>query len=284
MRTSPLLIVLTASLTGASPCVALQASPPIWPEEPHELLVLGTFHFQDAGLDSYRPQFDVDITSPARQAEVRSLVDRLASFRPTKVAVEVSPQDQLWLDSLYAAFRNGSAALGPSEVFQIGFRLAARMGHDRVYGVDAKRRFYEPWVDPDSIAVVHGQQHMLDPEINLLYQRQHEWDDRAKVGRSLTEHLRYVNEPEQVLRSHGQYLIDGFEVGMGDEYPGVDARTAWFNRNLKIFANIQRLLELERERIVLIIGSGHLAILQHSAKASPQFRLVDVSRVLGESR
>ncbi|MEE8117477.1 MAG: DUF5694 domain-containing protein, partial [Gemmatimonadales bacterium] len=129
-----------------------------WPDPQHQLLLLGTFHFSDAGLDSYRPQYDVDVLSPERQTEIGHIVDRLTSFRPTRIAVEVMPEEQAWLDSLYRQYRAGNYELGSNEVFQLGFRLARLVGHDRVYAVDADRRFYEPWVDPDEYAEAHGQQ------------------------------------------------------------------------------------------------------------------------------
>lgn len=278
-------ILVAANLLFAGPSLAAQdAARPQWPDPPHSLLILGTFHFQDAGRDSYRPQFDVDILSPTRQSQLLELVEQLASFRPTKIAVEVMPNRQRWLDSLYAEYIKGAYELGSNEIFQVGFRLAAALGHDRVYAVDAQRRFYEPWIDPDSFAVAHGQRDLLDPEIEQHYSRIHRWEDETKVHQSLREYLLYLNQPWRALESHGQYLVGNFEVGTAELYPGVDSKTAWFNRNLKIFANLQRLLESEHERILLIIGAGHLAILRHSVQASPQFRLVEPSEVLQVSR
>lgn len=276
---------LTVQLALVTPCFGVQRpEPPEFPEPPHQLLLVGTFHFRDAGLDSYRPEFDVDILSAERQAEVIQLVAQLMRFRPTKIAVEVMPDRQAWLDSLYAAYRDGSYALGSNEIFQLGFRLASAVGHRRIYAVDAQRRFFEPWIDPDSFAVSHGQQRLLDPDITARYERLHRWEDEAKTHQSLREHLLYLNDPRRALRSHGQYLIDNFEVGTASEYPGVDAKTAWFNRNLRIFANLQRLVESEHERILLVIGAGHLALLQHAAQASPQFQFIELAQILGPDR
>ena len=56
--------------------------PPAWPPPPVELVILGTFHFADPGLDSYRPQHEVNVLAAERQAELAELVERLASFRP----------------------------------------------------------------------------------------------------------------------------------------------------------------------------------------------------------
>ena len=54
---------------------------------------------------------------------------------------------------------------------------------------------------------------------------------------------------ENLLKSHGIYLVDWFKVGMGHEYTGPDWITAWYNRNLRIFANLQRITEDAGERI-----------------------------------
>lgn len=277
--------VLGWQLASSTPCAALQPDQrPQFPDPPHSVLLVGTFHFSDAGLDSYRPQFDIDILSANRQAQVLRLVEQLASFRPTRIAVEATADQQSRLDSLYEQYRQGRYRLGSNEIFQLGFRLAHAMGHRRVFAVDAQRRFYEPWVDPDSFAVAHGQQSRLDPDLVALYQRLARWNDEAKVHQTLSDYLLYLNEPTRLLRSHGQYLIDNFEVGDSANYPGVDSKTAWYNRNLRIFANLQRLVVSKNERIVLIIGHGHVPILRHSLEASPQFRLVELAEVIAPPR
>ena len=49
-------------------------------------------------------------------------------------------------------------------------------------------------------------------------------------------------------------------MGAEGAYPGPDHVTAWYNRNLRIFANLQRLAAAPDERILLVIGAGHVRI------------------------
>ena len=202
---------VAVQLAFAMPCLgSQQVEPPDWPDPPHQLLIVGTFHFRDAGSDSYKPEFDVDILSAERQAEVIELVAQLMRFQPTKIAVEVMPDRQPWLDSLYAAYRDGSYTLASDEIYQLGFRLASAVGHRRLYAVDARRRFYEPWVDPDSFAKVRGQERLLDPDITVRYELLHRWEDRAKVHQSLRDYLLYLNDQAHVLRRpRGSTAISG---------------------------------------------------------------------------
>jgi hypothetical protein len=105
--------------------------------------------------------------------------------------------------------------------------------------------------------------------------------DQQKMARTLRETLLAGNTEEALLRGHGHYLVDRFKVGAGDDYPGPDRITAWFNRNLRIFANLQRITERPDEHILLIIGGGHVPILRHCVQASPEYDLVEVRDLLG---
>ena len=104
--------------------------------------------------------------------------------------------------------------------------------------------------------------------------------DERKTQGSLRETLLELNRLPNILNMHGNYLVDHFKVGVGSEYPGVDVMTAWYNRNLRIFANLQRITEPPGERLLIIYGAGHVPILRHCAEASPEYDLVEVSDYL----
>jgi Family of unknown function (DUF5694) len=272
------------------------------------LLLLGTFHFQDRGLDAYRPRSRVDVLAPERQRELKEVVERLAAFRPTKVAVERHAQWQAQLDAEYAAYRRsapgaeGARALPADEVYQLGFRLAARCGHPRVYGVNAWDRHYEPWGDLDAYTRAHGEAAMFrdyhdrpapveewaranGQGVRLAawaaaVQARGEAGERRKTEAPLRATLRAANEEAALLRSHGGYLVGPFKVGAAGAYPGPDHVTAWYNRNLRIFANLQRLTESPAERLLLVIGAGHVPLLRHCAQASPEYTLAEVGDFL----
>ncbi len=244
-----------------------------WPD--HRILLLGTFHFKDAGLDSYKPEFDVDILSEERQREVEDVLGCLAEYRPTKIALEVKAARQAELDTEYGAFLSGGLELTSDETHQLGFKLAQRLGHRRVYAIDAPARWYEPYVDPDEYAREQGQGALLDSPLVDKYEELYRQEDREKNERTLLSTLVHLNDPTRTRLGHGRYLIENFPAGTATEYPGVDSKTAWYNRNLRIFANLQRIVELPEERILVIIGAGHLPILNHAIDSSPEFWLIE---------
>jgi hypothetical protein len=73
-----------------------------------------------------------------QQAEIRAVVDSLLDFRSTKVAIERELGDSTIVDSLYKVYQAGRHGLDIGETQQLGFRLALRSGHDRVYPIDYK--------------------------------------------------------------------------------------------------------------------------------------------------
>ncbi|HEU4697774.1 MAG TPA: DUF5694 domain-containing protein [Gemmatimonadales bacterium] len=244
-----------------------------------QVLLLGTFHFDNPNLDRYKQRHAVDILSAQRQREVEAVVARLAAFRPTHVAVEWPRAKQAALDSLYREYRAGRYALGPSEVFQLGFRLAARLGHERVYAVDTER-------DASFIALARAREAELeaadaaDTVWNARYQRLYAHDDSLKAVQPLGAHLRHLNAPARIREGHGAYLVRLFRAGGDSSYAGPDFTAGWYDRNLRIYRNLQRLGAAPTGRIVVVYGAGHLGVLRHLVESSPEFALVEAGRYL----
>jgi len=252
-----------------------------------QLLFLGVFHFADQGLDVYKPRFHLDITSPERQRQVEELVEGLALFRPTKVAIEADPQLQARLDSLYGAYLKGIYPLGENEVYQLGFRLAKRLGLPRVWAADAEARAY--MTDSEARAKMNVLGLSMDTVMRqiendpwtLRYRRLYEREDSLKTLRTLAQHLLYLNDPERIRVGHGAYLVGAFKLGAEADYLGPDDATSWYNRNLRIFSNLQHMTSGTDDRILLIVGAGHLPILRFLALSSPEYRLREPAEFLG---
>ena len=250
--------------------------------EKAELLFLGTFHFDDPGLDAYQPRFRIDIGSADRQRELERLTEQLAAFRPTRVAVEAESGDQSRLDSLYQGYRQGTYVPGPNEIYQIGFRLARRIGLRQVHAVDAPARSYltgdQARAKIDSLGGMEPlMRRIREDPWTRRYQQLYARDDSLKMERTLAEHLLSINDPERVRIGHGAYLVGSFKFGAALDYIGPDDATSWYNRNLRIFSNLQALTVSADERILLIIGAGHLPILRFLAASSPEHRLRELS-------
>lgn len=233
-----------------------------------QVLVLGTFHFEGAPDSN-------DVLAAEQQREIRAVVDSLARFRPTKLALEEVPTDSARLDSIYRAYRSGEHELTANERQQLGFRLAARSDHPRVYSIDHK----EPW--PNREAVEWAQKHR--PAFLDYYSR---WrGTRRAVHDSLQQHatireiLLHVNGREH-LRGLEELRMRKLELGADSRYPGVGPVRSVYSRDLHIFANLTRIAK-PGDRILVIYGAGHVEHLRRFVRNHPRMQLVAAEEYLG---
>lgn len=254
------------------------------PNRQAHVLVLGMFHFQDAGLDGYKPTFPFDIRSPARQKELEDVIARLAAWKPTRIAVEATPARQGRLDSLFRVYPGNGMDTLRNETYQIGFRLASRLGLTGVMAVDAPARSLdsamtgEEWTRREKSL---SQGPLSATDWDSRFAAMYRQDDSLKTVRALGETLTAMNSPERLRAGHGHYLVGNLLNGGVGDYFGADGFvSAWYNRNLRIYSNLARLIRSEDERLLVIIGVGHVPILHELLQSSPVLRLDSVSDVL----
>ena len=107
-------------------------------------------------------------------------------------------------------------------------------------------------------------------------------DDYIFKQGGILAQLRHLNNPELIKKGLGNYLIGHFKYESQEgDYTGTDFESGrWFNRNLRIFRNIQRASKDKGKRILIIFGAGHMNILNYLLECSPEYRLLDVNDYL----
>jgi Family of unknown function (DUF5694) len=276
---------LAAAALLLSACAA--AHPPLRPPDvladipKAKVLLVGTFHFDDPKLDTYKPKFPYDTMSAARQKEIAGVAAALAAWHPTKIGLEYREDFQPKAEQRYADYLAGKYELGANEIYQLGFRVGPAAGVPRVDGIDAAGREYDLGVDGEKWVKEHGQEHLLHDRIGDAYKRLYEHGDELKTKVPLRDYLLYLNSAEYVRLEHGDYLHGRFDVGEGNLYLGADDLAGWwYDRNLRIFENVRRLIKSPQERMLVIVGAGHLPILRHLLETAPDIELVPLDSVL----
>ncbi len=239
-----------------------------------EVMVLGTYHMDNPGLDMVKAPLD-DHLSPSRQKQIQEVVDRLARFRPTKILLEADFGGEE-MNSRLTRFRNGTYKLSADERDQLGIRLAQRLNHERLYSVDFKH-------DMDIQAVF------------ALAQKQGDKKMLETMGVGMKEVQKLVNRlPHQTVRQSliedNSAKMDAFTQGMYNlllrvneepsNYKGVEVVSGWYHRNLRIFANIAKTISPKDERVLVIMGGGHGPILRQLVREAPDMKLVDAAKYL----
>lgn len=253
------------------------------------IMILGSTHLANDGLDYFNYKMD-DVRIPKRQREIEQLVSQLKAYQPTKIALE---RDVIFDDATnanYQEYLKGTYELERDEHNQIGFRLAKQMEHPKLYCVDYRVDYrkddpFIPWDEFDrsvmdffTFAKEHNQEHLI-PFPPIIEEK----ITQDETGRNWIEPAKYIsiidmyirdNQPERIRLDHQMYIRQIARIGLGDEYPGANwVSHSWYDRNLKIYVNLTRITESADDRIMLIIGSGHVYLVQQFFEESEDYTI-----------
>ena len=229
-----------------------------------DIVLVGTFHFPDK----------FDIFSHDVQNQINEFANSLALFHPNKIAVEFPYGMQNELDKLYARSADYSfeenivygnveryGAIVPfksvNEIVQVGFRLGQKLNIDKIYGIDEDIELSDELLDKITPYM----------DLNVFFEKMRMITEPAKDLRGLYSIL---NSDECIAADHSVYL-DMNKINLG-KYEGSQFVLQWYERNLKIFSNLQNLCE-KGDKVLVLIGSSHLKILKELITASTDMNL-----------
>lgn len=273
--------------SGLSPEIEKLANniPSLKTDTQNKVMVLGVFHF-DRSMDGSDvvAKNHLDITSNQNQAILDSLISILAEFHPTKIVVEWQPQWQGYIDSLYALYRQDAYTLGKNETFQLGFKLAKKLGHEKIFCVDTNPPMPETVNsidDWDQYAADLGQ-----TELWHKYDAQNEqyltYLDTLQNSLNVLDYLQLINSSKNMERTKQLWTTGIVDVGHGDKYLGADLLGRWYRRNVRIFVNSKNLVSKPNENLLIIYGNAHKWILDELFDSSPEFEVTQLNDLLQE--
>lgn len=251
------------------------------------VMILGSTHLANEGLDVYNTKMD-DVRAPKRQREIEQLVEQLKEFKPTKIALERDEKTHgAGTQTEYQGYLKGTYKLKRGEGDQIGFRLAKQMGHPKLYCVDYRLDYRkdDPIIPFDEFdwnllnyigfAKEHNLKHLLPPPPDEGKMTQDEkgvtWIEPQEYVSIIDMYIR-DNDPEGIRMDHQRYIRWIARVGLGNQYPGANWLSHyWYDRNMKIYVNLTRITESTDDRILLIIGGGHVYLIQQFFEESGDY-------------
>ena len=236
----------------------------------NKIMILGTFHMQ---AKNDRVNFQGTDKICEYEAEITQLVDALAEFKPTRIAVEYCKSEQASLDGEYSEYlENGSTS--PNEIDQIAFRLAKNLGHEKVYAIDWMERGAAERPCGDVQEYAHRNQPELASEIDALSDIPVDLEKET-----MKEVFLRINSRESAQKSLAHYM--NFARIGSEEYYGNGWLIWWYQRNLNIFTNTAALADNKNEeRVLLLIGAAHKGILEQFFQNSMAFEVVNASEYL----
>ncbi len=252
----------------------LSAQNPVPDPPPIQVMVLGTYHFGNPGLDLHNMKVD-SVLTPAKQAELADVAARLAKFNPTKIAIEALSDRADFGTKKFAEFTPEKLATNPDERVQIAYRLAHQLDQKIVYGIDEQSETidYFPFDKVDAYAKAHGQTAAL-ARLQENVEQMVKQMEAAQKTKPIRLMLADQNEPAQILSDHQKFYYGLLVFGDQKEQPGAELNAAWYQRNAKIFAKLTQIAR-PGDRVLVAFGAGHAFWLRHFVQNTPGFELVE---------
>ena len=254
---------------------------------PTQIMIVGFDHLSQL----YNQQPQSDVYSAKKQAELTKLNDCLQTFAPDMILVEVEPSEQARIDSLYQLYSTGKVTLnglkeGRGETFQVGFVLAKRLKHKRVYCADHYEATSQSLLaEGDNINVFkQGLQELQNLSRPLKKRVQQD-------SVSLYDYIVRLNQPDLIAFSHHLFYNLPASVMNGDfsktatntvdvskvdkRYIGAEYISLFYNRNLKIYSNaLSYQRQYQGKKLLMMFGLTHVGVLQELYRANPDYKLV----------
>lgn len=271
-----MLKILAAIAAMALPSAVFAQTPASTPE-PVQVMIVGSFHFDNPGHDLHNVVVD-PVTTPAKQTELAAIAEGLRRFHPTAVAVErIAADNATLLDQRYPAFTPADLLTNPDERVQIGYRLASLEGLTRVYAIDEEpdenERDYFPFDKVQAWAVAHHKEAEL-AAVNApvaAYVADLSARQRTEtLGALLAEN----NRADHPINGNLDLYYNLLQFGDAVDQPGAELNSGWYERNAKIFAKLMMTAK-PGDRIVVVYGAGHAWWLRHFVQNTPGYVLVD---------
>jgi len=232
---------------------------------------MGVFHFAGSTGDAAAIQLD-NMLGERRQREISEILDHLEKYKPDKVLVEYPSKKQAELNQSYQQYLQGEKTLTENEIHQLGFKLAKRLNHAKIYAIDYKLNL--PFGELREYAETHGKTQYLEDFIGNVksYAREKE---AYLEKHTLLDYLKQLNTDSSDLWNKNLYLDGLLTLGTDTLYPGARMAGDYYKRNAYILANIDRVTEAG-DRVLVIIGSGHRAFLKPMVREKRDFKYVEV--------
>ncbi len=246
-----------------------------FPKEKTRVLVVGTFHFDYPNLDVSKTQDadKIDVLKEPKKSEVTELVAYIEKFKPTKIAIEAFPNWEA--TRKLKAYNSGEYRNERDERFQLGMRIAHELNLDTIYAIDSDN-LSEDIEKRDSTYIQNlfkEYDFQNDDPYNGYMMDWFKEEGKLASKTNLLELFKLINSKEWQQYGYGAYLVGDFKL---DDNRGADILSIWwYNRNLRIFRNLQKMTAGKDDRILVIFGNGHASIFRQLLEASPEYEFVE---------
>ncbi|WP_445665571.1 DUF5694 domain-containing protein [Fodinibius sp. AD559] len=226
--------------------------------------------------DANTTEFDEE--DKKNQQRVHAVAEKLSDFQPTVILVEQEPKYNEKIQKEYKSYVNNPDTVfeDPSEIELLAYELGRLSGTEQIYGIDHKMGYnYRIGQEIDNV---------LDPDwYDKYYQNPLQFYPSINVNRdslSLLNKLKLMNRDrflDFVIAVNADMLT---HAGTEDGYEGADEAAKYYQRNLRMYSNLNRINLTADDRVFILMGASHTAFFRDFMSRDPKYQMVDTFKYL----
>ena len=239
-----------------------------------KVLNLGVFHF---GITPDANKTEYDENDKKSLLEIEEITKAIAEFKPTIILVEEVPKNQIILEQEFKKYKEDPSEqtkFSGKETEILGFEIGRLANTKRIIGIDHKLKYM--YNADDFAKSLDAKKYFVVKERLEAYSEKRK--DVKEIG--LKQKLLSINTEDYynyLINVNADLLTYANSV---DKFEGADQAAKFYQRNLRMYANINKIKLNLNDRILIISGAAHASFFNKFISRSPIYELVDLKKLL----
>lgn len=240
-----------------------------------KVLNFGTFHMGST-TDEHKTEFDEHDNENRKNAH--EISKKLSAFQPTVILVEMIPESNSKLQAEYKSYLENPKMFfeHPSEIELIAYELGRISSTERIYGIDHKMGYnyriadeINNKVDPIWIEKFYEDPFRFYPEIHANENEMSLFDKLKQSNND--QYLDFLITINADMLTH---------AATDNNFEGADEAAKYYQRNLRMYSNLNRINLTADDRVFILMGASHTAFFRDFISRSPKFEMVNTFEYL----
>jgi hypothetical protein len=235
-----------------------------------QVLNLGTFHMGETS-DANKIEFDEN--NKKAQQEVHAIAQKIAAFKPTVIIVETPPSFDEKLQAEYLQYLQTPSMKfkTPSEIELLAYEVGRLAGTKRIYGIDHKMEYDYTIGSKLNNAVDSVVYNNFYKNIFAFAPVEYKHLDKMSV----LEKLKTLNKNiflNFAIAVNADMLA---HAGTAEGFEGADEAAKYYQRNLRMYCNLNRIKIEPKDKVFILLGSSHTAFFRDFFSRSPKYKMIN---------
>lgn len=234
------------------------------------VLNFATFHM---GYTPDAKSVKFDEHNKKNKDTIHQLAKMISKFKPTVILVETIPSYDKELQKNYAAYLENpdTSFKDPNEVELLAFEVGRLSGTKNIYGIDHKMGY--------NYRIGYQIENAIDDTTYKAF-----LENPFKANPELGANMDMLPLKEKLLLINNDAFLDFLtatnadmltHIGTKDNFEGADEAAKFYQRNLRIYSNLNRIDLKKDDRVFIIMGGAHTAMFRDFMSRSPKYKMVN---------